>query len=266
VGEEATIRPGDAVLAFNFRPDRMRQLARALGEAGFDKFPRGPGPWPLTTMTQYDAGFAWASVAFAPQEPRDTLGEVVSRSGRSQLRIAETEKYAHVTYFFNGGREAELPGERRILVPSKREQPTYDLVPEMSAREVTEQLLRELRTRDHALVVLNFANPDMCGHTGVLAATIKGCEVVDECLGRIVGEARSRGYDVLITADHGNAELMEVRGEPHKAHTTNPVPLVYLGARPDKPKDGGLSDVAPTVLDLLGLEQPAAMTGSTRLA
>jgi 2,3-bisphosphoglycerate-independent phosphoglycerate mutase len=265
-GKEGLLRRGEQVVLFNFRPDRMRQLAQALGAPSFDRFPREPGPWPLTTMTGYDATFAWARVAFPAQEPRDTLGEVVSRTGRTQLRIAETEKYAHVTYFFNGGREGELPGESRVLVPSKRDKPTYDLVPEMSAREVTEQLLRELRAKEHALIVLNFANPDMCGHTGVLDATVKGCEVVDECLGRIVGEARSRGYDVLITADHGNAEVMEVRGEPHKAHTTNPVPCIYLGGRPGKLRDGGLSDVAPTVLDLLGVPPPAAMTGRSLFA
>ncbi|MCA1812455.1 MAG: 2,3-bisphosphoglycerate-independent phosphoglycerate mutase [Halobacteriales archaeon] len=264
-GKQGLLKRSEPVILFNFRPDRMRQLAHALAAPSFAPFPREPGPWPVTTMAQLDATLP-CPAAFPAQEPRDTLGEVVARTGRTQLRIAETEKYAHVTYFFNGGREGELPGEARILVPSKRDQPTYDLVPEMSAREVTEALLGELRAKEHALVVLNLANPDMCGHTGVLDATVRGCEVVDECLGRIVALAQERGYEVLITSDHGNAEVMEMRGEPHKAHTTNPVPLIHLGARPGKLKDGGLSDVAPTVLDLLGLPKPAAMTGKSLFA
>jgi 2,3-bisphosphoglycerate-independent phosphoglycerate mutase len=258
-GREGVLEPGEQVILFNFRPDRMRQLARALGEPGFAAFPRPEAPWPVTSMTSYDARFAWCRVAVPAEEPRETLGEVVSNHG-TQLRIAETEKYAHVTYFLNGGREEPFPGEERVLVPSERHVPTYDLVPEMSARQITEELLARLDA-GHVLIVVNFANPDMCGHTGLLNAAIRGCEVVDECLGRIVPAARAREYEVFLTADHGNAELMEQQGQPHKAHTTSPVPLVHLGARPRRLGEGGLCDVAPTVLDALGLPKPAAMTG-----
>jgi 2,3-bisphosphoglycerate-independent phosphoglycerate mutase len=264
-GKEGLLAPGDRVVLFNFRPDRMRQLARALAQPDFAAFPRGAGPWPVTTMATYDASLP-CPVAFPAAVPRDTLGEVVARAGAGQLRIAETEKYAHVTYFFNGGREEVFPGEERVLVPSRRDLPTYDLVPQMSAPEVTDALLARLRGKQHALVVLNLANPDMVGHTGVLDATIRACEVVDQCLGRIVPEARARGYEVFLTSDHGNAELMEEAGQPHKAHTTNPVPLAHVGAHARSLRDGGLSDVAPTVLDAMGLRPPEAMTGRSLFA
>jgi 2,3-bisphosphoglycerate-independent phosphoglycerate mutase len=249
------------VLLFNFRPDRMRQLASALWDPAFHAFPRGgAGPWPVTTLATYDESFP-LPVAFPAEKPGDTLGEVVARTGRTQLRIAETEKYAHVTYFFNGGEERVYPGEERVLVPSRRDQPTYDLVPEMSADAITDALLQQLATKHHALVVCNFANPDMVGHTGDYAATVRACEVVDRCLGRLVPAARERGFEVFVTADHGNAEVMVQDGQPHKAHTTNPVPLVYLGAHRPALRDGGLSDVAPTMLEAMGLARPAGMTG-----
>jgi 2,3-bisphosphoglycerate-independent phosphoglycerate mutase len=265
-GKEGLLGPGEPVLLVNFRPDRMRQLATALAVPDFQGFPRGgAGPWPVTTMARYDEALD-VPVAFPPDDPRDTLGEVVAGAGLRQLRIAETEKYAHVTYFFNGGQEVAYEGEERILVPSKREQPTYDLLPAMAAPEVTEALVQALREQDFALVVCNLANPDMVGHTGVLAATVQACEVVDACLGRIVAAARARGYEVLITADHGNAEVMEQGGQPHKAHTTNPVPLVLLGPHAARGlRAGGLADVAPTILACMGLPQPEAMTGASLL-
>jgi 2,3-bisphosphoglycerate-independent phosphoglycerate mutase len=258
--KEGLLGKGDGVVLWNFRPDRMRQLSQALWDPAFDAFPRGgAGPWPTTAMTTYDERFP-VPVAFPAEKPEDTLGEVVARAGRTQLRIAETEKYAHVTYFFNGGEERPFDGEQRILVPSKRDVATYDKAPAMSARELTDALLPEL-AKGHALVVLNFANPDMCGHTGVFDATVQACEVVDACLGRLVPAARAQGYEVFLTSDHGNAELMELGGQPHKAHTANLVPFVHVGA-PAKPlRAGGLSDVAPTLLEAMGLAKPAAMKG-----
>lgn len=265
-GKEGLLKQGDGIILFNFRPDRMRQLARALWDPTFDAFPRGgAGPWRVATMASYDGSFP-VPVAFPSEVPRDVLGEVVARLGRTQLRVAETEKYAHVTYFFNGGEEKALPGEERVLVPSKRDRPTYDLMPAMSAQDITEALLKHLADREHALIVANFANPDMVGHTGVLDKTIQACEVMDACLGRIVAVARAKDYEVFITSDHGNAELMEHGGQPHKAHTTNPVPLLYLGAQARRGlHEGGLADVAPTLLEAMGLPKPDAMTGRSLL-
>jgi 2,3-bisphosphoglycerate-independent phosphoglycerate mutase len=262
---DGLLQPGDLVLLWNFRPDRMRQLSRALADPAFGAFPRGAGPWPTTAMTAYDDALP-LPVAFPADRATATLGEVVARAGLGQLRIAETEKYAHVTYFFNGGEERTFEGERRILVPSRRDQSTYDKVPEMSAPAITDALLAALEEQRFGLVVLNFANPDMCGHTGVLDATVKGCEAVDACLGRIVPAARAQGFEVFLTSDHGNAELMDQGGQPHKAHTTNPVPLVHLGAGRRALREGGLSDVAPTILDAMGLPKPAAMTGRSLFA
>jgi 2,3-bisphosphoglycerate-independent phosphoglycerate mutase len=215
-------------------------------------------------MTQYDATLQ-VPVAFPPQDLQDTLGEVVSRAGLYQLRIAETEKYAHVTYFFNGGREEPNPGEDRELIPSPKVA-TYDLKPEMSAYEVTDEVIRRIRSGVYDLMVLNYANPDMVGHTGIFEAAVKAVEAVDACVGRVVKEVLAQGGAVLLTADHGNAEKMqdEITGQPHTAHTTNPVPFTLIindGTKRRLREDGILADVAPTVLELLKVQKPEAMTG-----
>jgi 2,3-bisphosphoglycerate-independent phosphoglycerate mutase len=245
----------DAAIFFNFRPDRARQLSQRLLEAGAD----------LTTMTVYRDDFD-CPVAFLEQEVRETLAEVLSAHGIRQLHAAETEKYAHVTYFFNGGVEAEWPGETRILVPSPREVPSYDHKPEMSAAEVTERFCDEVG-RGYGFAVLNFANPDMVGHTGSIPAAVRAVEAVDACLGRVVDAVHVAGGVCLVTADHGNAEvLLEADGvSPHTAHTTSPVPLVVT-ARDAVLREGGeLSDLAPTTLALLDLPQPQAMKGTSLL-
>lgn len=245
----------DAAIFFNFRPDRARQLSERLGEAGVD----------LTTMTRYREDFLYP-VAFAEQEVRDTLAEVLAESGVRQLHAAETEKYAHVTYFFNGGEEAEWEGETRILVPSPRDVPSYDLKPEMSVAEVAERVCEELGT-GYGFVVVNFANPDMVGHTGSIPAVVRAVEATDAALGRVVECVRAAGGVCLVTADHGNAEVMlEADGRsPHTAHTTSPVPLVAIGEALSLRDGGELSDLAPTILGLLGIVVPGVMTG-TRLA
>ena len=243
--------PNDTAIFFNFRPDRARQLSSRLLDAGVD----------LTTMTRYSAEIA-TPVAFEEQEVRDTLAEVLSRRGLRQLHTAETEKYAHVTYFFNGGEEREWEGETRILVPSPRDVPSYDHKPEMSADEVASRFCNEIGS-GYAFAVINFANPDMVGHTGSIPAVIKAVETTDACLARVVEATSAAGGVCLVTADHGNAErMLEDDGvSPHTAHTTNLVPLVLTGEGHDLRDGGELSDLAPTVLDLLGLEQPEAMTG-----
>jgi 2,3-bisphosphoglycerate-independent phosphoglycerate mutase len=268
---ENRVRPGDAVLYWNFRPDRARQLTMALSEPDFDGFDRGAAARPaLTTITRYKAEFH-APVLFEAQDVRQGLAETVSCAGRRQLHVAETEKYAHVTYYFSGGRETPLAGEERCLVPSPRVA-TYDLAPAMSAVEVTDALVARLAAADPpALVVLNFANADMVGHTGHLGATVQAVEVLDACLARIEAAVRARDGWLVITADHGNAERMwdETRNEPFTAHTTNPVPLVLVGggeaAAGHRLRDGRLADVAPTLLELLGIPAPAAMTGRSLL-
>ncbi|HEX7125863.1 MAG TPA: 2,3-bisphosphoglycerate-independent phosphoglycerate mutase [Thermodesulfobacteriota bacterium] len=267
------ILDGDAVVFFNFRPDRARQLTRALVDPDFDGFDRGRVPRlsAFVGMTQYDATFdeLGVAVAFPPQTTREHLGEIVSRLARPQLRIAETEKYAHVTYFFSCGEETPLPGEERCLVPSDRSVATYDLKPEMSAVGITDEAIARIARNDYGLVVCNYANADMVGHTGNLEATIRAIEAIDAALGRLIPAMLRRGGRVLVTADHGNAEQMidYETGQPHTAHTTNPVPLVLVderrrGARLD---EGALADVAPTILDLAGIEAPAAMTGRSLL-
>jgi 2,3-bisphosphoglycerate-independent phosphoglycerate mutase len=263
------IGDGDAVVHFNFRPDRARQLTWALARADFDGFPRPGAPRDLayTCLTRYDEALD-LPVAFPPEEIADTLGDLFAAAGRSQLRIAETEKYAHVTYFFSGGREAELAGETRCLVPSPKVA-TYDLEPAMSAGAVTDALVARLAADAPDLTVLNYANADMVGHTGVLAATVAAVEALDACLGRLEAAVRAAGGLLAVTADHGNAEKMwdEASGEPHTAHTTNPVPFVLVGGGRAAPgaglrlRDGLLADVAPTLLDYLGMDRPAAMTG-----
>jgi 2,3-bisphosphoglycerate-independent phosphoglycerate mutase len=241
----------DAAIFFNFRPDRARQLTQKLLEGGFD----------VTSMTQYRDDFD-CPVAFPEQEVDQTLAEVLAAAGVRQLHAAETEKYAHVTYFFNGGREDEWPGETRALVPSPRDVPSYDYKPEMSAREVAERFAAEI-ARDYAFGVVNFANPDMVGHTGSIPAVVRAVETTDACLGDVVAAVERAGGVALITADHGNAEqMLEPDGvSPHTAHTTNPVPLVVTDPASMLREGGELADLAPTVLELLGLEAPGAMTG-----
>jgi 2,3-bisphosphoglycerate-independent phosphoglycerate mutase len=258
------VRDGDTVLFYNFRPDRARQLTRAFIQEDFAEFDRGPTPPRVSflSMTGYDATFG-IPVVFPDVEPRDVLAEVLSRNGLSQLHIAETEKYAHVTFFFNGGREEAYRGEERRLIPSPREVPTYDLKPEMSCHEVTKTLVELLTQHHFDFMIANFANPDMVGHSGDLAATIAALEHVDACVGQVVEALQERKAHIFVTADHGNAEQMiDPDGSPNTAHTTNPVPLVYL-EKGGRLKEGmGLADIAPTVLCLLGVEQPAEMTGT----
>jgi 2,3-bisphosphoglycerate-independent phosphoglycerate mutase len=259
----ATLEEGDAVICFNYRSDRMRQLVRALFVDGFDGFdvPDRPAIRGVT-MTQYDATFPLPQ-AFPPFNLARILAEVLADTGLAQFRTAETEKYPHVTYFFNAGREPPYAGEERQLVPSPRVA-TYDLQPEMSAAGVTDTLCAALRRRDHALFLCNFANADMVGHTGVPSAILQAVETVDHCLGRVLEAADATGTRVLVTADHGNCEMMvdPGTGGPHTAHTTNPVPFVAVGSRMGALRPGGaLCDVAPTILELLGLDAPAEMTG-----
>jgi 2,3-bisphosphoglycerate-independent phosphoglycerate mutase len=240
---------------FNFRPDRARQLTQKLLASGCD----------VVTMTRYRDDFD-TPVAFPEQEVAETLAEVLAAAGLGQLHVAETEKYAHVTYFFNGGREEEWPGEVRVLVPSPRDVPSYDHKPEMSAPEVTDRFVEAIGSGDFAFAVLNFANPDMVGHTGSIPAAVKAVETVDECLGRVVEAVRAREGACLITADHGNAEQMLAEdGSPHTAHTTNLVPLVLTDTNASI-SDGELSDLAPTVLAALGLDKPLQMTGKNLIS
>lgn len=263
-GVDGKITAGDGVIFFNFRPDRAREITRALHDEDFPYFARPEGARPVNyvCMTQYDATIT-APVAFPPEEIKDTLGEVLAQHGLHQLRIAETEKYAHVTFFFNGGVEAPNANEERILIPSPKVA-TYDLQPEMSAEEVTQALLAELDKDKFDAIILNFANPDMVGHTGVLSAAITAMEKVDDCAGRIVRKVLSLGGCVCITADHGNLEKMaESDGSPNTAHTTNPVPFILVSKEQHKLHNGILADIAPTLLQLLNIKQPAAMTGKT---
>jgi 2,3-bisphosphoglycerate-independent phosphoglycerate mutase len=268
-GDEGAISAGDVVVAFNFRPDRMRQITRALADPAFAEFPRPAAPADVSyvCMTRYEDTFPHP-VLFDDEPLRRTVGEVVSQAGIRQLRIAETEKYAHVTYFFNGSEETPFQGEERALIPSPRVA-TYDLQPEMSAAAVTDAAVRRLSGPDFGFFVLNYANADMVGHTGVLPAAIRAVETVDECLGRVLQAVEVRGGVALVTADHGNAEQMidESTGEPHTAHTLNPVPIVLAGLPGLRlGRSGILADVAPTLLALLRLPAPLEMTGSSLLA
>lgn len=265
-GVDGRIKAGDGVIFFNFRPDRARELTRALYDDDFPYFARPEGVRPVcfACMAQYDATID-APVAYPPESIDDTLGQVLAARGMRQLRIAETEKYAHVTFFFNGGVEEPNAGEERILIPSPKVA-TYDLQPEMSAEEVTQALLAELEQDKFDAIILNFANPDMVGHTGVLAAAVKAMEKVDDCAGRIVRKVLELDGTVCITADHGNLEKMaEADGEPNTAHTTNPVPFIVVSKQQHKLHSGILADIAPTLLELLHIEQPAAMTGHSLL-
>ena len=255
----------DGIIFFNFRADRARQITRALTEENFQDFPRARMPrlCGYTCFAEYDERFD-LPVAFRSQTPRNTLGELVANEGLSQLRIAETEKYAHVTFFFNGGQEKLFEHEDRILVPSPRDVATYDLKPEMSAAEVTDKLIAAMNKQSYSLIVLNYANGDQVGHTGDFEAAKKAVAVLDGCLAKVTEAAKKTGYDVLITADHGNCEEMrDEEGRPHTQHSTNPVPLLVVSDRllKSKVEDGRLSDLAPTVLSLLGIEQPEEMSG-----
>ena len=243
----------DSAIFFNFRPDRARQLTQALLSSGFQ----------VTTMTRYREDFA-CPAAFAEQEVREAMAEVLSKNGLRQLHVAETEKYAHVTYFFNGGREDEWPGEVRILVPSPRDVPSYDHKPEMSAPEVAERFADELAEGGYAFAVVNFANPDMVGHSGDVSATVRAVETVDACLSATLAAVVRAGGVALVTADHGNAEqMLAPGGGPHTAHTSSPVPLVVTDEEVSLRQDGELGDLMPTALDLLGLEKPLQMTGNS---
>jgi 2,3-bisphosphoglycerate-independent phosphoglycerate mutase len=269
IGDGARFVDGDAVVFMNFRADRARQLTGCFVLPEFDGFarPRAIRLSRFVCLTEYDAKLP-AAVAYAPDNLEHTLSDVLAAHGLSQLRIAETEKYAHVTFFFSGGREALQPGEDRVLVPSPKVA-TYDLQPEMSCPELTERLCEDIRARRHDVIVCNIANPDMVGHTGVLEAAIRAAEAVDRALGAIRAALEEVGGEMIVTADHGNLELMRdpATGEPHTAHTVGPVPLVYFG-RPARLREGGaLRDIAPTLLDLLGLPVPPEMTGrSLRVA
>jgi 2,3-bisphosphoglycerate-independent phosphoglycerate mutase len=268
VGSEAEIRSGDSVIAFNFRPDRMREITRALADPGFEEFDRG-GAEPIeryVTMTSYEEDWDYP-VAFPPERPATTLPAVLAERGARQLHVAETEKYAHVTYFFGGGEEEPYEGERRELVPSPRDVPTYDHKPEMSAAAAANAFVEAWGEDSPTFGIINFANPDMVGHTGVIPAAVSAVEAVDRCLGQVVEAVRSSGGACVITADHGNADhMLEEDGSANTAHSLNPVPLIVTveGLRL---RDGGvLADVAPTVLELLGIAAPEAMTGQSLIA
>ncbi len=262
----ATIRDGDAVIFCNFRADRAREITQALTDPGFKGFVRRKFPVlaSFACLTTYDETFG-LPVAFPPIKLANILGEVLSHNGVRQLRIAETEKYAHVTFFFNGGEEQPFSLEDRVLIPSPRDVATYDKKPEMSAREITDKLVEAVLSRQYGFILSNFANPDMIGHTGVLEAAVKAVEFLDGCLGRIVRAAQEAGTTVIISADHGNIEMMEdaVSGQPYTAHTTDLVPFILIGMKARLRKGGLLADVAPTVLEIIGIERPPEMTGKS---
>jgi 2,3-bisphosphoglycerate-independent phosphoglycerate mutase len=266
VGEEAMIRPGDSVIAFNFRPDRMRQITRALAASAEPEFAVDRGGVPpiarYTTLTSYEEDWDYP-VVFSPEHPQSTLPEAIAAAGATQLHVAETEKYAHVTYFFNGGDETPMAGEHRELVPSVRDVPTYDHKPEMSARAAAGAFVAAWRQDSPTFAIINFANADMVGHTGVIPAAVTAVETVDECLGEVVGAVHERGGVCVVTADHGNADhMLEPDGSPNTAHSLNPVPLIVTSPGVALREGGGiLADVAPTILHALGIEQPAEMTG-----
>lgn len=262
----AKIESGDSVIFFNFRPDRARQLTRAIVDDKFDGFKTDRLDIDFVCMTEYDDTMPNVKIAFKPEELTNTFGEVVSNLGKKQLRIAETEKYAHVTFFFNGGREEPYPGEDRILVNSPKVA-TYDLQPEMSAYEVTEKVVEAINSEKYDTIILNFANTDMVGHTGNIDAAIKAVEAVDKCVGEIVEAVQKQNGVLLITADHGNAEQMidYQTGEPLTSHTTNLVPLILVGMENVELKDGRLCDLTPTMLDIMEEQKPKEMTGESLL-
>lgn len=261
----ATIQNKDSVIFFNFRPDRAREITRAINDKVFDGFERESLDLTYVCMTQYDKTIENVLVAYTPQSYDNTLGEYLSKLGKKQLRIAETEKYAHVTFFFNGGVEAPNEGEDRALIPSPKVA-TYDLQPEMSAYEVTEEVIKRLNSDQYDMIILNFANPDMVGHTGVFEAAVKAIETVDQCLGKVVEKVLEKDGTVFITADHGNAEQMidYSTGAPMTAHTSDPVPFLFVSKEAKPMRDGGrLCDIAPTMLKVMGLDAPKEMTGES---
>jgi 2,3-bisphosphoglycerate-independent phosphoglycerate mutase len=266
VGDEARIRSGDSVIFFNFRPDRARQLTRALGEPGFSEFDRGEAPHvKLTTLTEYQEEWDYP-IGFPPHRPSTTLASTLAERGARQVHVAETEKYAHVTYFFNGGEEDPYEGEERCLVDSPRDVPTYDEKPEMSARAATDAFVERWRGGDYGFGIINYANPDMVGHTGVIPAAVSAVETVDACLGEVVTAVHESGGACVVTADHGNADnMLEPDGSPNTAHSMNPVPLIVTADAGPLREGGILADVSPTILALLGQEQPEAMTAASLL-
>ncbi|MBI5058010.1 MAG: 2,3-bisphosphoglycerate-independent phosphoglycerate mutase [Nitrospirae bacterium] len=263
-GPVGNIRDGDSVIFFNFRADRARELTRALTDKEFTSFERGnpPALSSYVTMTLYDETFSFPA-AFPPMQLNNIFAEVLSGHNLKQLRIAETEKYAHVTYFFNGGEERSFDGEDRSLIPSPRDVATYDLKPEMSAYLVTDEVVKRIQQQSYDFILLNFANPDMVGHTGIMEAAVKACEAIDKCLKRISEEIDKAGGLLLITADHGNCELMFENNGPFTAHTTNLVPFILLKKGIKLRDKGILADVAPTLLELMGIKQPEEMTGKS---
>ena len=263
----ATIGEHDSVIFFNFRPDRAREITRAIVDPNFDGFETKRIATYFVCFTNYDETMPNVKIAFKKEPLVNTFGEVISKNGLTQLRIAETEKYAHVTFFFNGGEEKQYPGEDRILVPSPKVA-TYDLQPEMSAYEVTDKVIEAINSDKYNVIILNYANPDMVGHTGSLPAAIKAVETIDECVGKVVEAMSAHNGTMIITADHGNCEQMidYKTGDPHTAHTTNPVPLILVTENKDlKVKEGKLADLAPTMLEILGIKQPKEMTGESIL-
>jgi len=267
--KEGMIKPNDSIIFFNFRPDRAREITRAFVDVDFSGFERKNGYFPLTyvCMTQYDETIKGVSIAYPPDFPEHTFGETISEQGLKQIRIAETEKYAHVTFFFNGGVEQPFEGEERVLIPSPKEFPTYDLIPEMSARKVAQAACKEILSGKHDVIIVNFANCDMVGHTGIYDAAYAAVETVDECVGKIKEAVKKMNGCLLVTSDHGNAEIMlaEDGVSPHTAHSTNPVPLIIYGSD-IRLKPGRLADIAPTILDLLELKKPDDMTGESLIS
>ena len=261
----AQIEKGDVVLFFNFRTDRGRELTQALSQQAFPEFEMQPLELYYLTLTNYDESFKGVKVVFDKDNLQDTLGEVLSKAGKTQVRIAETEKYPHVTFFFNGGREIPFEGEERILCPSPKVA-TYDLKPEMSAFEVRDAIIEKIENDPPDFICLNFANPDMVGHTGDFQAAIKACEAVDQCAAVVLDAALKQGYASLVIADHGNCETMiNPDGSPNTAHTTNPVPVILVDPEKKNIKSGILGDIAPTILDLMEVDQPSTMTQKSLL-
>ena len=270
--ETGMVKENDSAVFFNFRPDRAREITRTFVDPDFKGFVRKKGYFPVTfvCMTQYDATMPNVTVAYPPEALTMTMGEYLSKCGKTQLRIAETQKYAHVTFFFNGGEERVFEGEDRILIPSPpaEEVPTFDLKPEMSAYEVTDAVLKAVDSGKYDVMILNYANCDMVGHTGVMEAAVKAVKTVDECVGRVVSEILARGGQCIVTADHGNADRMvdEETHQPFTAHTTNPVPCIVVSDKligKSLRSGGRLADLAPTMLDMMGLEKPVEMTGES---
>jgi 2,3-bisphosphoglycerate-independent phosphoglycerate mutase len=260
IDKHCLVEKDDSIIFYNFRPDRVRQITRAFVDEGFDKFKRNKIQTTYVTLTQYDKTIKNVKVAFEPQILENTLGEYLSKLWKKQLRIAETEKYAHVTFFFNGGVEKPYNGEERILVPSPKVA-TYDMQPEMSAYKVKDKLLKELEKNYLDFVVINFANADMVGHTGIIKAAIKAVEAVDECLGEISEYVENHKYNMLVIADHGNAEEMLRNGQVMTAHSTNKVPGILISNKKYSIKEGKLADIAPTMLEIMDIDKPTEMTG-----